>query len=84
MQPPPEASEIKDLMKDSNLYTEDGFWYLADIDFSFLSKEVVRVNITVPKYKLALIDRKAADARKSRSAFLIAAADAFKPSSAPL
>lgn len=74
---PPEASNIDDLMKDSDLYTEGGFWVLADIDFSFISNETVRVNITVPKYKLAAIDRKAARSRKSRSAFLIEAAEAF-------
>ena len=33
---PPQASKIEDLVK-SNLYTKDGFWVLADIDFPFLS-----------------------------------------------
>ncbi len=75
---PPEASDIAALMKKPDLYTEGGFWFLVDVDFSFLSKEVVRVNITVPKYKLAAIDRKAANRRKTRSAFLVEAADAFK------
>lgn len=72
---PPEASHIEDLMKDPNLFTEGGFWYLAEIDFSFLSKETVRVNITVPKYKLAAIDRKAKSMNLTRSAFLVASAE---------
>ncbi len=31
---PPQASKIEDLVT-SDLYTKDGFWVLADIDFSF-------------------------------------------------
>nr|NJM01249.1 hypothetical protein [Desulfobacula sp.] len=31
---PPQASKIEDLVK-SDLYTKDGFWVLADIDFPF-------------------------------------------------
>ena len=74
---PPEPSEIEALMKDKGLYTEGGFWFLADIDFSFLSKKTVRVNITVPEYKLAMIDRKAKKMLLSRSAFLVACAEAI-------
>lgn len=73
---PPDASNIDDLMKDPDLFSDGGFWVLADLDFSFLSKETVRVNITVPKYKLAMIDRKAKSMNLSRSAFIVASVEA--------
>ena len=73
---PPDASNIDDLMKDPGLFTDGGFWVLADVDFSFLSKETVRVNITVPKCKLAMIDRKAKSMNLTRSAFIVASAEA--------
>jgi len=72
----PEASNIDDLMSDKDLFTDGGFWALADLDFSFLSKKTVRVNITVPEYKLAMIDKKAKSMNLSRSAFLVASAEA--------
>ena len=73
---PPDASNIDDLMKDPDIICDGGFWILADLDFSFLSKETVRVNITVPRYKLAMIDRKAKAMNLSRSAFIVASAEA--------
>jgi len=36
---PPEVSNIEDLMADKSLFTDNGFWVLADLDFSFLSKK---------------------------------------------
>lgn len=71
---PPQASKIEDLVK-SNLYTKDGFWVLADIDFSFLSSKTVRINITLPEYKLSLIDKAAKARGLSRSAFLTECAE---------
>jgi len=71
---PPQASKIEDLVK-SDLYTKDGFWVLADIDFSFLSSKTVRINITLPEYKLSLIDKAAKARGLSRSAFLAECAE---------
>lgn len=71
---PLEASNIDDLMADKQLYTKDGLWFLADIDFAFLSSKTIQINITVPEYKLAIIDRKAKEKNLSRSAFLVSLA----------
>jgi predicted RNase H-like HicB family nuclease len=72
---PPPASRIEDIINRGELFTEGGFWMLADLDFSFLSKKTVRVNITLPAYKLAMIDLAAKKRGLSRSAFLIQAAE---------
>ena len=74
---PPEPSEIAKLIASETFYIDNGFWVLVNIDFSFLSSKTVRVNITVPEYKLAMIDRKAKDRNLSRSALLIAGAESF-------
>ena len=71
---PPQPSPIEDLMA-SDLHTEGGFWVMVDIDFSFLSPKIVRVNITVPEYKLKQIDRAAKARGLSRSAFLVGSAE---------
>ena len=71
---PPQASKIEDLVK-SDLYTKDGFWVLADIDFPFLSSKTVRINITLPECKLSLIDKAAKARGLSRSAFLAECAE---------
>jgi len=71
---PPQASKIEDLVK-SDLYTKNGFWVLADIDFPFLSSKTVRINITLPEYKLSLIDKAAKARGLSRSAFLAECAE---------
>lgn len=81
---PPDVSNIDDLMKNTDLFTDGGFWVLADLDFSFLSKETVRVNITVPKYKLAMIDKKAKSMNLSRSAFIVASAEAVSELTRPI
>jgi len=72
---PPEPSNIEDLISREDLYTEGGFWLLADLDFSFLSQKIVRINVTIPEYKLAMIDRTAKKLGMSRSAFLLRAAE---------
>ena len=72
---PPKASNIEALMNSQDFYTDGGFWVLADIDFSFLSKKTIRVNITMPEYKLIMIDKAARDHGLSRSAFLMQAAE---------
>lgn len=71
---PPQASRIEDLAK-SNLYSDGGVWVLADIDFSFLSPKTVRINVTIPEYKLTMIDKAAKAKGLSRSAFLVASAE---------
>lgn len=71
---PPRASNIEDLAN-SDVYTDGGFWVLVDIDFSFLSAKTVRINISIPEYKLALIDKAARAKGVSRSAFLVQSAE---------
>lgn len=71
---PPQVSRLEDLAK-SDLYGEGGVWVLADIDFSFLSTKTVRINITIPEYKLMMIDKAAKVKGLSRSAFLVASAE---------
>ncbi len=71
----PKASDIENLMNDKALFCDGGFWLLADIDFSFLSTKTVRINITLPEYKLAMIDKAARIQGLSRSAFLMNAAE---------
>ncbi|MBF0201382.1 MAG: type II toxin-antitoxin system HicB family antitoxin [Desulfamplus sp.] len=68
---PPVPSNIEDLMKQNDLYVEGGFWMLADIDFSFLSKKEIQIEISIPEYKLAIIDKAAEKRGMSRSDFLI-------------
>ena len=72
---PPEISKIEDLVEREDIYQERGFWSLVDIDFSFLSKKIVRINLTVPAYKLAMINRAAKKQGLSRSAFMVNAAE---------
>ncbi|WP_425484210.1 type II toxin-antitoxin system HicB family antitoxin [Desulfobacter latus] len=49
--------------------------YLADIDFAFIAPKTLRVNITVPEYKLVRIDRAAKAKGISRSAFFVDSAE---------
>ncbi len=72
---PPEPSNVEDLIDSEDLYMDGGFWLLADIDFSFLSKKTVRINVTIPEYKLTMIDQAAKKLGMSRSAFLVKAAE---------
>lgn len=44
---------------------------MVEVDPSFLDDTVERINITVPRYALAMIDRAAKKAGKKRSAFLV-------------
>lgn len=44
---------------------------MVDVDPSFLDASVTRINISVPRYALALIDRAAQAAGKKRSAYLV-------------
>ncbi|WP_462268934.1 type II toxin-antitoxin system HicB family antitoxin [Desulfobacter sp.] len=71
---PPVPSQMEDLLN-SDLYTRDSFLYLADIDFAFIAPKTLRVNITVPEYKLVRIDRAAKAKGISRSAFFVDSAE---------
>ena len=44
---------------------------MVEIDPAFLDDKVGRINITVPRYALAMIDRAAKKAGKKRSTFLV-------------
>jgi hypothetical protein len=45
-------------------------WALVEIDPAFLSDEIERINITLPKRVLARLDAKAKLAGENRSAFI--------------
>ena len=47
---------------------------LVDVNTAFLDKAVERINITVPRYALAIIDKKAKSLGLSRSSFLVSSA----------
>lgn len=50
---------------------EGGAIAMVDIDPSFMDKRVARINVTVPRYALARIDRAAKAKGQSRSRFLV-------------
>ena len=52
----------------------DGIWALVDVDLSQLGDRARRINITMPERVLAMVDRAARAAGKSRSGFLADAA----------
>ncbi|MFA7243233.1 MAG: type II toxin-antitoxin system HicB family antitoxin [Sulfuricellaceae bacterium] len=51
-----------------------GIWAVVDVDLSHLDDHAERVNITLPRRVLSMIDRYAADHHESRSGFLARAA----------
>ena len=53
---------------------QGGWVMLADIDPSFLNAKAVRVNLSIPEYLLARIDKKAHANGMSRSAYMVQAA----------
>ena len=56
---------------------EGGVLAYVELDFSFLDREPVRVNISVPKYRLERIDAAAKRLGMTRSGFLVKAAEAM-------
>ena len=56
---------------------EGGAVVLVDVNFDFLEKKAVPVNITVPLYLRNRIDRAAKARGMTRSAFLVRAAQAY-------
>lgn len=58
---------------------EGGAVVLFDLDLAFLDRRAKRINITVPSYALAKIDRAAKKAGQSRSEFLVNSALRYTP-----
>ncbi|MBI4805244.1 MAG: type II toxin-antitoxin system HicB family antitoxin [Desulfovibrio sp.] len=56
---------------------EGGVLAYVEVDLSFLDREPVRVNISVPKYRLERIDAAAKKLGMTRSGFLVHAAEAI-------
>ena len=68
----PAPSSLADVMASES--AKDGWVMLADIDPSFLNAKTVRVNLSIPEYLLARIDKKAHEQGMSRSAYMVQAA----------
>ena len=64
-----DPSAFEDVAKSE--LAEGGAIAMVDIDLSFLETKAERINITVPKYALARIDRAAKAKGMSRSRFLV-------------
>ena len=56
---------------------EGGVLAYVELDLSFLDREPVRVNISVPKYRLERIDAAAKRLGMTRSGFLVQAAESL-------
>lgn len=65
-------SKIEDLR--ANEEFANGIWALVGIDFSSLDPKPERINVSIPRFALARIDRYAEEHRESRSGFLTRAA----------
>lgn len=68
----PEPSSLDDVVGSEG--AQDGVVVLADIDPSFLNARAIRVNLSIPEYLLARIDKKAHQAGMTRSAYMVQAA----------
>lgn len=68
----PEASPLDAVVGSEE--ARDGVVVLADVDPSFLSAKSIRVNLSIPEYLLARIDKKAHEHGMSRSAYMVQAA----------
>jgi predicted RNase H-like HicB family nuclease len=64
----PAPSSLQDLQKKKEF--KGWTWALVEIDPAFLSDEIERINITLPKRVLARLDAKAKLAGENRSAFI--------------
>ena len=71
-QPVPTASDINTHAVNPDY--AGGIWALVDVDLSQLGDRARRINITMPERVLAMVDRAARAAGKSRSGFLADAA----------
>ena len=68
----PDPSPLESVLASED--AEGGAVVLVDVNFDFLEKKAVPVNITVPLYLRKQIDTTAKEQRLTRSAFLITAA----------
>ncbi len=68
----PEPSRLDDVVGSED--TQGGVVVPADIDPAFLSGRAIRVNLSIPEYLLARIDKKAHEHGLSRSAYMVQAA----------
>ena len=68
----PEPSRLDDVVGSED--AQGGVVVLADIDPAFLCSKAIRVNLSIPEYLLARIDKKAHEHGLSRSAYMVQAA----------
>lgn len=68
----PAPSSLADVMASES--AQNGWVMLADIDPSFLNAKSIRVNLSIPEYLLARIDKKAHEHGMSRSAYMVQSA----------
>lgn len=71
----PEASPLERVLASEDV--EGGAVVLVDVNFDFLEKKAVPVNITMPLYVRNRIDKAAKAHGLTRSAFLVKAAQAY-------
>ena len=71
----PDPSPLESVLASED--AEGGAVVLVDVNFDFLEKKAVPVNITVPLYLRNRIDRAAKARGMTRSAFLVRAAQAY-------
>ncbi len=64
----PKPSSLRELQKKKEF--KGWTWAMVEIDPAFLSDEIERVNITLPKKVLARLDAKAKKAGENRSAYI--------------
>ena len=64
----PKPSPLRELQKKKEF--KDWTWAMVEIDPAFLSDEIERINITLPKKILARLDAKAKKAGENRSAYI--------------
>lgn len=68
----PAPTPVADVMASDE--AAGGWVMVADIDPAFLNARAVRVNLSIPEYLLARIDKKAKAAGLNRSAYMVQAA----------
>ena len=70
----PEPSPLAEVLASDG--AKDGWVMMADIDPGFLNNRVVRISLSVPEYLLPRIDKRAHQAGRPRSAYMVQAARA--------
>lgn len=67
-EPVPPPSSITDLQKTGSY--EGWIWAIAEVDPALIDDTIERVNITLPRRVLALLDRRAKSAGETRSGYI--------------